>query len=459
MGGVRKAGSVVAGFVLLGLVAAQVGVADGPAPSVGTPFTVAASASEGGVSSALGPDGTVWAVERRGYREDAPFVIVARAANGSTLAPVSLPVAAGSVWDTPVIATSAGTATFVWETQRNSSPSTAGAVVVSARRCTLAGCAPVQTLATWRLSEGGAIAFPTGNPVNPEPAVASVAGGTLVVFQRGGVRAPRMVWAVSDGARFGGLHSFGVAGSGNPALVGESGGRALAAWLNASAGDLEASSVIKIMWSQRSPRSGFTHPESVKAPGPALGGASYAGGLVGTPLPSGAAIAWFQRNSATDDTHIWVARQGPNGLSEPTSAYTGAATGLSLAGADGVLALAFNATAGMYGADDGGPLMVATSVDGVRFGKPVELDGDTAAFPMVAVDAQGDVLASWSSQSSQPSIAQLAIAPAAGSFDPPLTLGPEKFDDGPVAIDANGRQTVVVWENAAGSVLGAAITP
>jgi hypothetical protein len=103
--------------------------------------------------------------------------------------------------------------------------------------------------------------------------------------------------------------------------------------------------------------------------------------------------------------------------------------------------------------------MVETSVDGARFGKPVELDGDTAAFPIVAVDAQGDVLASWSSQPGQSSIAQLAIAPAAGSFDPPLTLGPEKFDDGPVAIDTNAGQTVIVWENAAGSVLGAAITP
>lgn len=450
---------MVASVVLLGLVAAQVGVADGPAVSVGTPFTVAASASEGGVSSALGPDGTVWAAERRGYTEDAPFVIVAGGADGSTLGPVSVPVAAGSVSDTPVIATSAGAATFVWETQRNSSAGTAVAVVVSARRCTLAGCAPVQTLATWRLSEGGAVAFPTGVGVYPEPAVASVAGGTLVVFQRGGVRAPRMVWAVSEGARFGPLHYFGVAGSWDPVLVAESGGRALAAWLNASVGDLQPSNVIRIMWSQWSPGSGFTHPESVKAPGLALGGESYAGGLVATPLRSGAAIAWFQRNSVTDVTHVWVARQGRNSFSEPTSAYTGAATGLSLADADGVLALAFNANDGRYGADDGGPLMVETSVDGARFGKPVELDSDTAAFPMVSVDAQGDVLASWSSQSSPPSIAQLAIAPAAGSFDAPITLGPEKFDDGPVAIDTNASQTVVVWENAAGSVLGAAITP
>lgn len=456
----RKPGSLAAGVVLLGLVAAQVGVADERAPSVGAPFTVAASASEGGVVSALGPDGTVWAAERRGYRDDAPFVIVAGAANGITLAPVSMPPAAASVRDAPVIATSAGTATFVWETQRNSTPSTAGMVVVSARRCTLAGCAPVQTLATWRLSdEVGAVAFPTGNPVYPEPAVASVAGETLVVFQRGGVRAPRMVWAVSDGARFGPLHSFGVVGSGNPALVAESGGRALAAWLNASAGDLQPSSVIRIMWSQWSQGSGFTRPASVKAPGPGLGGESYAGGLVGTPFASGAAIAWFQQNSVTGDSDVWVARPGRNGLSEPASAYSGAATGLSLAGADGVLALAFNATAGIYGADDGGPLMVATSVDGAHFGKPVELDGDTAASPKVAVDAQGDVLASWSSNPDQPSIAQLAIAPAAGSFDPPLTLGPEKFDDGPVAIDTSAGQTVVVWEDAAGSVLAAAITP
>jgi hypothetical protein len=78
---------------------------------------------------------------------------------------------------------------------------------------------------------------------------------------------------------------------------------------------------------------------------------------------------------------------------------------------------------------------------------------------MVAVDAQGDVLGVWSSQSSQSSIAQLAIAPAGASFGPPLTLGPEKFDDGPVAIDTNAGRMVVVWENAAGSVLGAAVTP
>jgi hypothetical protein len=90
MRGVRRAGSVVAGFLLLGLVAARVGVADGTSPSVGTPFMVAASASAGGVSSALGADRTVWAAERRGYEDDAPFVIVARAADGRTLAPVSV---------------------------------------------------------------------------------------------------------------------------------------------------------------------------------------------------------------------------------------------------------------------------------------------------------------------------------------------------------------------------------
>jgi hypothetical protein len=459
MGGVRRAGSVVAGFALLGLIAAQLGVADEPAPSVGTPFTVAVSASAGGVASALGADGTVWAAERRGYKDDAPFVIVARAADGRTLGPVSVAVTAGSVSDTPVIAASAGAATFVWETQRNSSAGKAVAVVVSARHCMLAGCAPVQTLATWRLSEAGGAPFPTGLGVDPEPAVARVPGGTLVVFQRGGARAQQMVWAVSDGARFGPLHYFGVAGSWDPVLVAESGGRALAAWLNTSAGDLQTSTVIRIMWSVWSPGSGFMRPQSVKAPGPGLGIFSYAGGVVGTPVARGAAIAWFQRNSVTDDTHVWLARQGPNGLIDTTSAYTGAATGLSLAGADGVLALAFNATAGNDGADDGGPLMVATSVDGARFGKPVELDSDSAAFPKVAVDAQGDVLASWGSNSVQPSIAQLAIAPGAGSFDPPLTLGPEKFDDGPVAIDTNAGHAVVVWENAAGSVLGASISP
>jgi hypothetical protein len=230
-------------------------------------------------------------------------------------------------------------------------------------------------------------------------------------------------------------------------------------WLNTSAGDLQRSSTIRIMWSQWATDRGFTRPQSVRAPGTALGLDSYAGGVVAAPLARGAAIAWFQTNSVNDDPHVWVARQGSGGFSKPTSVYSGAATGLSLAGADGVLALAFNATAGIYGADDGGPLMVATSVDGARFDKPVELDGAAAAFAMVAVDAQGDVLGVWSSQSSQSSIAQLAIAPAGASFGPPLTLGPEKFDDGPVAIDTNAGRMVVVWENAAGSVLGAAVTP
>jgi len=459
MGGVRRAGSVVAGCALLGLVAAQLGVADEPAPSVGTPFTVAVSASEGGVALALGADGTVWAAERRGYKDDAPFVIVARAADGRTLGPVGVPLAAGSVSDTPVIAASAGAATFVWETQRNSSAGTAVAVVVSARRCTLAGCVPVQTLATWRLSEAGGVPFPTGLGVYPEPAVASVAGGTLVVFQRGGARAPQMVWAVSDGARFGPEHDFGVAGSWDPALAAESGGRALAVWLNTSAGDLQRSSTIRIMWSQWATDRGFTRPQSVRAPGTALGLDSYAGGVVAAPLARGAAIAWFQTNSVNDDPHVWVARQGSGGFSRPTSVYSGAATGLSLAGADGVLALAFNADPGYYGEDLGGPLMVETSVDGAGFGKPVELDGDAAPFPKVAVDTRGDVLAGWSGQPGQSNIAQLAIAPGARSFDPPLTLGPERADDGPVSTDTDGRQAVVVWENAAGSVLGASISP
>jgi hypothetical protein len=474
MGRVRPnrlvAAAGVAAVVWLGLVVVQSGVAAGPVLSVGAPFALGSGVPAGsGVGpSALGPDGTIWAavptsdddrVQGRG------FVIVARAVDGQTLAPVIVSASADSIASSPAISASAGAATFVWETQRDPYGSS-GVVAVTARRCTLAGCAAIQTLASWRWGNDNQnpAPFPTGVGPGAEPAVASVAGRTVVVFWRESVRDPQMVWAQSSSGRFGSLHSLG-AGSLEPILVGGSGGRLFAVWLDADAYFDEAY-VVPVHWARWSTSTGFTRPRSF------IGGEGVPGnefvsltGLVGTPVGSTPAIAWVQEDANTARgphvNRIMVARQSLNGFAKPVVAYQKVASALSLASGDGVLALAFNASSGIE-VDGGGPMMVQTSIHGAPFGRAVELDSNAAPFPSVSVTTDGHVLAGWGSLQFQPSgeviFAELAIAPAGGAFSPPTTLGPQAGVESPT-VHTNDAQAFAVWQSSTRDLLGAEVTP
>jgi hypothetical protein len=105
---------------------------------------------------------------------------------------------------------------------------------------------------------------------------------------------------------------------------------------------------------------------------------------------------------------------------EAETRVPGDAYGLSLAGNDGALALAF-ATTARTGLDAGtsGPAAVETSVAGSSVGAPVDLDADAEPYPAVSVDDRADMLAA------------------------PIRLG----------------RSVVVWQNSAGAVQGAVTTP
>jgi hypothetical protein len=387
-------------------------------------------------------NGTVWLAQLSGAGSAEGFAVVARPAHGRSVRLAFVP-AVGF----PAVAVSGAAAMFVWSGVR--SGSSAVSVQVSAMRCTLSGCGPVQVLASW-----APVTLPpdkvdfTGYP--PLASVVGVDGQFVTAFDAGAE--PTMEWAQTAGATFGAAHSFGVTGQPYPVLVAEPGGKVMAAWLDGYAHSW-------IEWSQWTASSGFTPPAVLRG----ASGATAAD-LVAAPTRHGAALAWIQGDGPaipgqyTDP--VWVALpNAARGLSKPTRVYGGPTGQLSLAGNNGVLALAFNKTTAPGGyADDGHGAMVERSIDGTPFGTAVDVDPNAGPYPAVAVDSRGDVLAAWNRQPNGGTAkAELAVAAASGSFRAPLTLGPELFSDSPL-MRTEGSQTLVTWQQQP-STLGVIATP
>lgn len=444
----RRVGALVASGLLAVLLAATSGAAAPPQVAIVARYELAgAGAGSSSGPSMVGVDGTVWAAE--GGDSGGSFAIVARAAGARRLGPVKVP-ADGSEVDVPVIAAAGGSATFVWESAAVGS----GITSVIARRCTLAGCAPAHTLGKWV----GAPLFSGGIgelAAVPEPAVASVGQTTLVVFYRDSQAGPTMEWTQSSGGRFGPLHSFGVTGSPEPILVSESGGRALTAWLNTTESGAVVHGTVSVEWSLWSASGGFTRLQRVSA-----GRAHYGGSLVGAAVGSGAALAWIQSPGSSGaglaSQFVWSAREQTRVVGKAAVVSAGPASGLAIAGGDGDVAVIFSGNSDLEPVfpTNGSPVWEATSLAGARFGAPVELDDDAAPAPGVSIAANGAVLASWNSLPS--SDAKLAMAPADGVFETPLTLGEETDTESP-AIHADGARSLVVWQDAASSQLLAAV--
>jgi hypothetical protein len=413
-----------------------------PGLVLGSQFALAAGTQGGDYdAAALGSDGTVWLAQLSGGETAAAgFAVVARAAHGH---PVRL--AFVSTLGFPAVAVSGAAAMFVWS---GGDVSTQQAEV-RAMRCTLSGCGPVQVLASWL-----GVALPpdkvdfTGYP--PLPSVVGVDGQFVTAFAAGA--SPTMEWAQTAGATFGAAHSFGVAGQPYPVLVQESGGKVMAAWL-------DGYDHSWIEWSQWTASDGFSPPSVLR------GAAGLAAAdLVAAPSGHGAALAWIQGDGpATPGQYtdpVWVAlSNAAGGLSKPTRAYSRPTGQLSLAGNDGVLALAFNKTTAPGGyADDGRGAMVERSIDGAPFGSPVDVDPHAGAHPAVAVDRRGDVLAAWNRQSSGGNYdAKLAIAAASGPFRRPVTLGSELISDSPLT-QTNASGTLITWQQQP-DTLGVIATP
>jgi len=430
------------GAAVLGLLATQTGVAQQAPVSIGEPITLASGfqADLGVGPSAVGSDETVWLAQPVGGGR---FRIIGRAASGRTMRPVLVSGGIGSVTSTPAITVSATTATLVWETAPNGVDGSSGTVYVRARRCTLGGCTPTQTLSSWHWTYANN-SFPAMG-YWAKPAVATAGGRAVVVFYRDSGSDPQMMWAQTDGVRFGALHALGGGGWADPVAVGESGGRVLAAWF-----DNVSSSVD---WAQWSLAAGFTRSQSFSD-----GQGFYSADLVAAPLGAGAAIAWIQGDNTTDPgldaDPVWVARTQASSFTKPVRVFADDAFGLTLDGGRGVLALAFTTTTPGLDAGAPGPAIVETSIDGAPFGSPVDLDDTAAPYPAVSVGSGASVLATWNANST----AQIAIAPAAGKFDPPVTLGPETRNDSPT-IHTDGAQSLLVWQNPSGAVRGVLTTP
>jgi len=440
---VRRLADAAAVAVALGLAVAAAAAATAPAPlAFGPAFTLASGFQQdyGAGPSALGPDGTVWLVQPGfGDTPGSTFEIIARAANGSTPAPVTTSDGAGSATDRPAIATGRGSAAFVWETSSNLSGA-AGTTQVRARSCTLAGCGAVQVLAQWRWSAGGPIGSSGFTAVgDAEPAVATAEGRVVAVFERAGGGAPRMEWAVANGGRFGPVRALG--GPAGPVAVAaaDARGGVVAAWI---AGDL-SSSGRRIVWASWSAGGGFTRPQT-------LAGAIDAG-LVTAPAGAGVALAWLEGAGAAGPVAagpLWLARRGASGaFSRPLRVFAGDAADIALAGASGTLALAYTTVAGA-GANPPTPAWVTRSAGAAPFGRALELDATAQPHAAVAVLAGGGVLAAWSAcgRRATTCAAMLALAAPGGPFAAPRSLGGEDRGDAP-AIHAAGARALVTWES------------
>jgi hypothetical protein len=328
----------------------------------------------------------------------------------------------------------------VWETETNVAGS-GGRASVNARACTLAGCGAVQVLSSWRWTYTNE-SFPAMG-YQAQPAVTSADGRTIVVFLRHAAAAPQMMWAQTvGGGRFGPVHEFGAGVQPDPVVVNEAGDRVLAAWLDNS----DSSVGWWIDWSVWSARSGFNRSRVLVA-----GRGDYAGELVGAPSGTGAAIAWIQGDNSTDpgllSEPVWVARQTKHGFTKAARVFSRDGFGLSIAGADKVLALTFTTTRRPgLDADSPGPVMVMRAAAGHPFSAPVNLDADAQPYPAVSVTSHGQILVTWNAGH-----ALVAIANANAPFDSPITLGRQSRSDSPPTISTSGDRSLIVWQSPSGT--------
>lgn len=463
----RWLAALVSAAVALGAAASEAGGAASPARVLGEPFTLASpppgAPGIGPVdieASGLGSDGTLWAA-LVGTPSEA-VVVVAHAVDGRTLGPTDLTVAGGLRVGNPVISVSGGTATFAWLAYGWLAHASSYQAEVEARTCTLSGCGPTQTVASWQAGGSGAPVLAGGSPMG----IATAGGRTILVFYRNSGGAAQMLWAQAGGGRFGPARPIAAPRLESnvsidiPVVIAESGGRVLALWPRYGGTGMNA-----IGWTIWSATSGFEAAQTLTG----ARGRYSDGSPVAAAVGSGAAIAWIQGDNLTDPEQeaepIWVSRQSANGFSKPVEAFSGLAAGVSLAGGAGVLALAF--TEGSSAADNGAA-MVARSVAGAPFGAPVELAPSTVSYepPTVSVDAHGETLAAWAREedgaSGPAAIAQLALAPAHGTFSPPLTLATAShaglLGNGPIVRTSAGR-AAVMWVGASGSARGAFVSP
>jgi hypothetical protein len=427
--------------------ASSVGVE--PVVEVGAPLALTSGSID---AWEVGPglleaDGAFWALATAPDNDS--FVIAARSANGSLMAPVRIGAGPGGAV-TDALAGSAGKAMVVWESVSNDVRKSGGAWV-RARQCEMHGCGAVQALAHWQWVRTGSNEgsqepnpLPAGNSTGQmwaRPAVVSVGGRTIVVF---GVETlagpPTMDWAVSENGRFGSVHKFGASAVPTPVLVPESGGRILAAWLSWNVAlPYPRVPARRVDWSIWQPNHGFGSVHSFPAGANAVH-------LVGAPYQGRAALAWQDSPSG----QVKLALQTPSAFTAPTVESTAGDEydALSLASGGSVLALAITSA---------NSLEVMTSAGGRPFTQP-SLPA-SPVYPHVAVDAAGDTLATWQSSAGTGTSTdvELSTAPPGGALGQPATLGPGTYDDGPAPY-TNGSQTLVLWQNQDGQLVTSQIT-
>jgi hypothetical protein len=452
--------------VVVALLGAVVAWAGAPSLVVGQPFTFAGSL--GGVAAAgLGADGTAWVVRVEGsdpaHRDG--FTVSAQASGGKTMPAAFVTTADETLVDAPTLAVSDGIATVVWLTVDGRT------VTVAARRCTLSGCQGVQILARWSASViglwNGGSAFAV-----PEPVVASAGSRAVVVFARFGVPHPLVMWAQSDGSRFGASQSFGVSGNYDPAIVNEPDGRIFAAWFQGGGPQEDAFGEYygtSIEWTQWSSGQGFSRVHTTSA-GQTPGFPITCADLTAAATSTGVTLAWLQGSNSGYSIEgppflpVWATGQRAGAFSKPADVFPSGASSISLAGASHVVALGVGTVRPLH-PRVAFPAFVATSVNGGPFGTPVALY-PAAGPPSVSVDSTGDVLATLFSDPTQArstDAAQLTIAAPGGEFGAPTELdigvsGSEQSALTAPLIDTVGQRSFIASTSAAAEDSGSATT-
>jgi hypothetical protein len=413
---------------------------------VGRPFALLGGGLE---KVALGADGMAWVAVASDEEESESFAVDGRAASGHGIRPVNVANAA-----LPSVAVSGSTAMFVWYTVPVGElrPGHPQPQMLDAMRCTSSGCGPVRTLARWEevdvppLQDNFSVGYPA------QPAVVGVDGQFVVLFEPESAQ-EMMDWVQSDGSTFGSVHSFGMAGEPYPVAAAQSDGSVIAAW----PGPFKSPG---IEWSRWSAGAGFSTPQR-------LGGTTdYAADLVAAGDGSGVALAWLQGSNCGGapgllTCPVWAALPGAGGGLGPASRVDSPAAGqLSLAGGDGVFALAFaRATISGY-ADDAQGTYLERSINGQPFNRPVDLDADTGSSPAVTFDGHGDALVVWRHEPPPPnsgnSTVRLALIARTGDAFTPITLGGDAYDDSPL-IASTPNQTLITWQSPGGT--GVLATP
>jgi hypothetical protein len=226
-------------------------------------------------------------------------------------------------------------------------------------------------------------------------------------------------------------------------MVGNRQGDALLAWVDAS-GSTVNSSVVKV--SLRSAGGSFGPSQTISSPGGPQAPIALAMD------PSGDAVAVWNRYDGSSDVIEAATRNAGGSFSAPGAAIPGATSGALYY--PSVAMDAHGDAVATWDENVGGQIEVEASFRpaGGSFGTAHVISGTGASVPVVAMDPQGDAVALWPRSSGGQTKFEAAVRPAGGSFPSTGTVvsgaGAQGYPQ--IAMDGQGN-TIASWIRAPGT--------